>query len=98
MSLLDGVEAQAMLHFSHLERSDSVIVNCGHLILCQSVPRLVVNLKTSIELEHVQKLKGYIYINKPCRYKNEKPWTKTTFCKDQASLYTFFGVLENSGM
>lgn len=77
-----GAEAQAILHFSHLERSDSVIVNCGHLILCQSVPSLVVNLKTSIELKHVQKLKGYIYINKLCEHKNKKPQTKTTYYKD----------------
>lgn len=45
-----------MCKSSSLERSDSIIVNSCHLILCQSVSSLVVNLKTSIELKHVQEL------------------------------------------
>ena len=58
MTQLHGTDAKAIMHFTYLERSDSIIVNSCHLILCQSVSSLVVNLKTSIELKHVQELKG----------------------------------------
>lgn len=60
MTRLYGAEAKATIHFNYLERSNSIIVNRSHLILCQSISSLVINLKTSIELKHVQKLKGYI--------------------------------------
>ena len=60
MMQLHGTDAKAIMHFPYLERSNSIIVNSCHLILCQSVSGLVINLKTSIELKHVQKLKGYI--------------------------------------
>lgn len=86
MTQLDGAESQAAVHYSYLERSNSVIVNCRHLILCQSISSLVVNLKTSIELKHVQKLKGYIYITKLSEHKNKKPLTKTLIKNKQVHV------------
>lgn len=44
------------VYSSYLQGGDSVIVQSGHLLLCQGVSRLVIDLKTCVELQHVQQL------------------------------------------
>ena len=41
---------------TYLQGGDSVIVQSGHLLLCQGVSCLIIDLKTCVELQHVQQL------------------------------------------
>lgn len=40
----------------YLQRGYPVIVKSGHLFLCESIASLVIDLKASVELQHVQQL------------------------------------------
>lgn len=43
----------------YLQGDDSVIVQSGHLFLRQGVSCLVIDLKTCVELQHVQQLQRW---------------------------------------
>lgn len=70
----------------YLQGGDSVIVQSSHLFPRQGVSCLVTDLKTCVELQHVQQLQRWG--NKRSRYVTQK-WEQRWFGSQCAFIYVF---------